>query len=86
MRGLHEASLRIPVDNSVTGFDNIRISAFLKRGLTTFDPPQYLLGCEAANIVLRLPTERKTCADPTGPQTITLRGGLLRASIGPPHP
>lgn len=77
IHGLHEAGLQVPVDCSVTGFDNIGISAFITPGLTTFDQPKYHLGFEAASMMLRLLNEGITSDDPSDPQIIVLRGELL---------
>ena len=86
MHGLHEAGLQVPTDCSVTGFDNIGISAFTTPGLTTFDQPKYHLGFEAASMMLRLLNERRELENQAGPQIVVLRGELLlRASTAPPR-
>ena len=54
MRGLQEAGLRIPADCSVTGFDNIALTAYLNPPLTTYDQPRYELGVAAAALMLHL--------------------------------
>jgi DNA-binding LacI/PurR family transcriptional regulator len=83
----HEAGIRVPTDCSVTGFDNISISAFTTPGLTTFDQPKYHLGFEAANMLLRLLNGKAELEDQAGPQIIVLRGELLlRGSTAPPKP
>jgi DNA-binding LacI/PurR family transcriptional regulator len=84
--GLYEAGLQVPKDCSVTGFDNIGISAFTTPGLTTFDQPKYHLGFEAASMMLRLLNKQMEFDDQTSPQIIVLRGELLlRASTAPPN-
>ena len=52
LKGLHQANLRVPVDVSVTGFDNILVSDFTNPTLTTVDQPKRFLGAEAARMML----------------------------------
>jgi DNA-binding LacI/PurR family transcriptional regulator len=86
MHGFYEAGLQVPADCSVTGFDNIGISAFITPGLTTFDQPKYHLGFEAASMMLRLLNQQPVSEDMAAPQIIVLRGELLlRASTAPPN-
>ena len=54
MRGLQQAGLRIPQECSVTGFDNIALTAYLNPPLTTYDQPRYELGVAAAALMLHL--------------------------------
>jgi DNA-binding LacI/PurR family transcriptional regulator len=83
LRAIHQEGLRVPVDFSVTGFDNIAISAYVTPPLTTFHQPKYHLGEEAAGLMLRLLT--KGDQEPGEPQIQMLRGELLvRDSTGPP--
>ena len=86
IHGFHEAGLQVPQDCSVTGFDNISISAFTTPGLTTFDQPKYHLGFEAASMMLRMLNENIEPEDQSGSQIIVLQGELLlRASTAPPR-
>jgi DNA-binding LacI/PurR family transcriptional regulator len=80
MHGLHEAGFQVPKDCSITGFDNIGISAFTRPALTTFDQPKYHLGFEAASMMLRLLIDSDQPEELSGPQIIVLRGELLLRS------
>ena len=80
-----QAGYKIPDDCSITGFDNIEISAYISPSLTTFNQPRYELGYEAAQMVLRL---LDTNADDTvseQSEAIVLHGELcVRDSSAPP--
>jgi DNA-binding LacI/PurR family transcriptional regulator len=54
LKGLLHAGIQVPVEFSVTGFDNIVFSAFTNPPLTTFDQPKRFIGAEAARLVLEL--------------------------------
>ena len=54
LKGLHQAGVRVPEDISVTGFDNILVSAFTQPPLTTIDQPKRFLGAEAGRMMLDL--------------------------------
>jgi DNA-binding LacI/PurR family transcriptional regulator len=85
LRALDEAGRRVPQDCSVTGFDNISISAFTAPPLTTFNQPKYELGFEAAQMMLRLldcPPGDLSCSHP---EKVLLSGNLLvRGSTAAP--
>ncbi|MCI0395917.1 MAG: LacI family transcriptional regulator [Chloroflexi bacterium] len=82
IRTLIEAGLRVPDDCSITGFDNVELSAYVTPPLTTFDQPKYELGRQAATMMLRL-LEDRTAAPETSIKV--LRGKLcIRDSAGPP--
>jgi len=52
LKGLLQGGLHVPVDMSVTGFDNIQYSSFTHPPLTTIDQPKRFLGAEAARMML----------------------------------
>jgi len=54
LKGLQSAGLDVPADMSVTGFDNITMSAYTRPPLTTFDQPKRFIGMEAARLLLGL--------------------------------
>jgi DNA-binding LacI/PurR family transcriptional regulator len=54
MRAIQQASLNVPGDISVTGFDNIELAAYVTPALTTFNQPKYELGSNAATMMLRV--------------------------------
>jgi DNA-binding LacI/PurR family transcriptional regulator len=84
LRGLQLAGVHVPEECSVTGFDNIVLSAYTNPPLTTFDQPKHFIGAEAARLLLGMlgPDSGK---DTTGLKSQTLKGQLLvRASTAPP--
>lgn len=84
LKGLQQATVRVPEDVSVTGFDNIVLSAYTHPPLTTFDQPKHFIGAEAARLLLNMlrPDSEK---DTTKLRSQTLKGRLLvRASTAAP--
>lgn len=84
LRGLQVAGVHIPQNCSVTGFDNIVLSAYTNPPLTTFDQPKHFIGAEAARLLLNMlgPDSEK---DTPSLKSQTLKGRLLvRASTAPP--
>jgi DNA-binding LacI/PurR family transcriptional regulator len=73
LKGLQQVGIRVPQDFSVTGFDNIVLSAFTSPPLTTFDQPKRSIGEQAARLVLGLLEDEV----PPGPRIQTLKGNLL---------
>ncbi|GAB3020732.1 LacI family DNA-binding transcriptional regulator [Bowmanella dokdonensis] len=54
---LHEfkrLGLTVPGDISVTGFDNVRVSAYMDPPLTTIDQPAYEMGRRAFEVLLQM--------------------------------
>ncbi|MEW5985981.1 MAG: LacI family DNA-binding transcriptional regulator [Chloroflexota bacterium] len=83
LKALQEASLSVPADCSITGFDNIELSAYVTPPLTTFDQPKYDLGRQAAGLLLQLLEDG---SGPPAEAARVLRGRLcLRASTAPPE-
>jgi DNA-binding LacI/PurR family transcriptional regulator len=80
LKGLQSAGLDVPADMSVTGFDNITMSAYTRPPLTTFDQPKRFIGMEAARLLLGLLKHELD----EGEKVKILRGELLvRASTAP---
>lgn len=80
LKAARQAGLETPADLSVTGFDNIAMSAYAHPALTTFDQPRRTMGLEAARLLLDLLGDRP---DP-GENVIMFPGRLLeRESTGP---
>jgi LacI family transcriptional regulator len=52
LRALSEASVRVPAEVSLTGFDNLPWAALLTPALTTVDQSAYALGREAGELLL----------------------------------
>ncbi|MCG8352528.1 MAG: LacI family transcriptional regulator [Chloroflexales bacterium] len=75
MYALRKAGLHVPVDCSVTGFDNIPLSEHINPSLTTFHQPRYELGVEAAEMMLRLLSRKNKNVNAA--EVITLRGKLI---------
>jgi DNA-binding LacI/PurR family transcriptional regulator len=85
MQTLQQASLRIPEDISVTGFDDIPLAEFLYPALTTYCQPSWELGQVAARVALHLLGE--SVNEPLVSETlIKLRGRLMvRRSTAAPY-
>jgi DNA-binding LacI/PurR family transcriptional regulator len=77
LKGSREAGMRVPEMLSVTGFDNIRFSAYTNPPLTTFDQPKHSIGAEAARLVLGLLKPETRESKPGAPEIRRLRGRLL---------
>ncbi len=81
-RAFQNAGVRIPQDVSVTGFDDITISAYLSPPLTTLHQDKYALGAGAARMLL----DNLDIHQPAGiriqePRRVSLQGALVvRAS------
>jgi LacI family transcriptional regulator len=53
IRSLHDAGLRVPMDVSVLGFDDIPAAEFYTPRLTTIRQPLQQMGAIAASLLLR---------------------------------
>ncbi|MHA0858071.1 LacI family DNA-binding transcriptional regulator [Paenibacillus sp. CMAA1364] len=53
MRAAKERGLSIPQDLSIIGFDNIELSQYITPALTTIAQDTSLMGCEAAEMLIR---------------------------------
>jgi LacI family transcriptional regulator len=81
MRALGEAGLRVPLDVSVLGFDDIQSAAFQNPGLTTIRQPLRQMGVVAAETVLRRIADSHRDRHP---KRIVVEPELVvRASTGP---
>jgi DNA-binding LacI/PurR family transcriptional regulator len=81
LRGLQEHQLQVPQDISVTGFDNIKLSAYTNPPITTFDQPKHFIGEEAARLLMGL----LESSSPDKQNVKILKGRLLiRNSTAPP--
>ena len=84
MQTLQQASIRIPEDISVAGFDDIPLAEFLYPALTTYRQPIWELGQMAARVALHLLGENMNGTLPSE-RVITMRGELIiRRSTAPP--
>jgi LacI family transcriptional regulator/LacI family repressor for deo operon, udp, cdd, tsx, nupC, and nupG len=80
LRALKQASLHVPGDISLVGFDDIDMAAYLDPPLTTFAQPKHALGYQAAELMLHLLDQAVDGAAP-----VLLYGNLIvRQSVGPP--
>lgn len=84
MQTLQQASVRIPEDISVAGFDDIPLAEFTYPALTTYCQPIWELGQMAAKVALNLLGEEVN--EPLVSESlITMRGRLImRGSTAPP--
>ena len=85
LKGLQLAGIDVPVEWSVTGFDNIIFSAFTNPPLTTFDQPKKYIGAEAARLLLGLFKSENSVNIPESKIQI-LKGKLLvrKSTARPP--
>lgn len=51
---LKRRGLRVPQDVSITGFDNVKVSAYMDPPLTTVDQPAYEMGRRAVDVLAQL--------------------------------
>jgi DNA-binding LacI/PurR family transcriptional regulator len=85
MQTLQQASLRIPEDISVIGFDDIPLAEFLYPALTTYHQPIWELGQMAARVALHLLGE-KVLEPLVSEPIITMKGWLaMRGSTAAPY-
>ncbi len=85
MSVLYRLGMHVPDRISVTGFDNIRFSAYTQPPLTTFDQPKRFIGEEAGRLLLSLVGNGAGSESPTEDNMRVLRGTLLvRESTAPP--
>ncbi len=77
LQGLQQAGFQVPRDFSVTGFDNISMSAFTLPPLTTFDQPKRFIGAEAARLILGLLGAGDIPTPAEEPRIQILKGQLL---------
>ncbi len=89
LKGVYQAGLHVPLDISITGFDNILYSDYTRPPLTTIDQPKRFLGAEAARMMLDQLGSSVDYINSTG-ETKKMKGMLLiRQSTAPPaenHP
>ena len=79
-----EKGLRIPLDVSVTGFDNILIAAYLYPPLTTFHQNKYELGQGAARMMLEVLAGQQNKREYPTSKKDSIKGALkVRASTAP---
>lgn len=52
IQGLDELGLRVPEDISVIGYDNTRIAALRRIGLSTIDQPRHEIGVRATELLV----------------------------------
>lgn len=79
MKKAREMGLRVPQDVSITGFDDIDISAVVDPGLTTVRVPHRRMGEAAADMLLRLINKETVERQVEIPTAIIERG-----TLGPP--
>lgn len=86
LRGLQAAGVIVPDELSVTGFDNITLSAYTTPSLTTFDQPKRSIGVEASQLLLDLLRSHNN-GNTFQPKEKILKGNLLiRQSTTNPNP
>jgi DNA-binding LacI/PurR family transcriptional regulator len=86
MQTLQRAGVSIPEACSITGFDNVELSAYVVPALTTFDQPKYELGRQSARLMLHLLDRHNGEAPSAESNVLILRGKLrVRESTAPPR-
>jgi DNA-binding LacI/PurR family transcriptional regulator len=85
LKALDSAGVKVPEEISVTGFDNISMSAFTSPALTTLDQPKRSIGKEACQLLLSLIRTQEN--NPSiEPKEKILKGKLLvRQSTAKPN-
>ena len=81
MRAIHDASLRVPDDISVVGYDNTVNTAYLNPPLTTVKSPVAEMGRQAGQIILKLVDKQRDLPAQTKTLPVEL---VVRASTAPP--
>lgn len=85
LKGIQDGGVTIPEQISITGFDNISLSAYTSPSLTTLDQPKRSIGREAMQLLLdllRTPQNNESFE----PKKKILKGNLLvRQSTGGPR-
>jgi len=76
LKALDSAGVKVPEEISVTGFDNISMSAFTSPALTTLDQPKRSIGKEACQLLLSLLRTQEN-EHPFEPKEKILKGKLL---------
>jgi DNA-binding LacI/PurR family transcriptional regulator len=86
LHACRQAGIRVPEDLSVTGFDNISLSAYTSPPLTTLDQPKYSIGNESAQLLLELLGNKIENQNNMHKEKV-LKGSLLvRSSTSAPLP
>ena len=84
LKNLQQRGVRVPVEFSITGFDNIVFSNYTNPPLTTFDQPKRFIGQKAAELILSLLDSTSKTSVPEQKIQV-LKGNLLvRESTAPP--
>lgn len=80
MKGLERNGLKVPTDISVTGYDDLDISRYVKPSLTTIRQDLDLIGEKAFTMLLSMLMNRSA-------QRIVVNGEIIvRESVGPVNP
>ena len=74
MQAFERAGISVPQDCSVSGFDNIALTAYVRPALTTFEQPKYTLGEAAARMLLKRVERREQEIEAT---VVTFRGTIV---------
>lgn len=86
LHACRQAGIRVPEDLSVTGFDNITLSAYTSPPLTTLDQPKYSIGNEAAQLLLELLGNKIENQNTTHKEKVLKGRLLIRDSTSTPLP
>lgn len=80
IRGLESLGLKVPTDISVTGYDDLEISKYIKPPLTTIKQDLELIGEKAFTLLTSILMNRSS-------QRIVISGEIMyRESVAPMHP
>ena len=80
LRALYEAGLRVPIDFSLVGFDDIAQSSFTCPALTTVHLPKFEMGQRGAKLLISLIDKQKPPDEVLSPLSVSL---VVRESSGP---
>jgi DNA-binding LacI/PurR family transcriptional regulator len=80
IHGLRELGYRVPEDFSVAGYDNLEIAAHYNPRLTTVDQPNYELGQQSFEMLLRLMRQEEPLEPVVLPPNLVIGGSTSRLS------
>jgi len=72
LRAANERGLRVPLDVSIIGFDDIPQSAFTVPALTTIRQPKFEMGCRGAELLIDLIDKKKHTSPVNSPLDVQL--------------
>ena len=79
MRAIQEAGLRVPVDISIVGFDDIELAQYVTPSLTTIKQDAQTIGQQAADLLLKqIDNKKKIPLGVMVPVSLVERGSVMK--------